>query len=528
MSTRQRRRRDDRRRTHSTAGSTKRRLLLAGGLTAGSALAMPVAAHASPMTFTVGSTADTSAVSDCTTPTNIDCTLRQAIDLANANTPDADAIVFRTGLSGAIDIHSLLPTITEGLAIQGPGPGTMSVDGTTFYPVIFQINTATTDPVSISGLTITHGYTTSSSGGAIRNSNSDLTLTNDVVSDSHAVRTSSYGEGGGIYSEFGSLTIDSSTVSGNSAYSGGGIASYYSPTTITHSTVTGNTAVGQGSGPPNYQDAYGGGIWSEGSDLTIDGSTIDGNMARDGGAVYSQEGVGGIGYAMTIRNSTVADNHVHDEGGGIWDDGTNSSLAVIGSTVTGNTALTDAGGIKASPGTDPVLKDSIVSGNTANPASTDDLKANASYPFDTYFSLIGMPSGYVYTEVPNSNLFGVDPQLGPLQNNGGPTQTELPANSSPVIDRGKAFGLTADQRGLTRPVDIPTIANSTATGADGADMGAVEVQSIPTGGGGPPAVGGSPPPGPTGQRGAALKKCKKKHSKKARRKCRKRAKRLPL
>jgi hypothetical protein len=97
-----------------------------------------------------------------------------------------------------------------------------------------------------------------------------------------------------------------------------------------------------------------------------------------------------------------------------------------------------------------------------------------------------------------------------------------------VSDRGKAFGLTADQRGLTRPVDIPTIANSTATGADGADMGAVEVQSIPTGGGGPPAVGGSPPPGPTGQRGAALKKCKKKHSKKARRKCRKRAKRLPL
>jgi hypothetical protein len=59
-----------------------------------------------------------------------------------------------------------------------------------------------------------------------------------------------------------------------------------------------------------------------------------------------------------------------------------------------------------------------------------------------------------------------------LASNGGPTQTELPAASSPVIDKGNAFGLTTDQRGVQRPIDFPAIPNA----ADGADIGAVELQ----------------------------------------------------
>jgi hypothetical protein len=46
-----------------------------------------------------------------------------------------------------------------------------------------------------------------------------------------------------------------------------------------------------------------------------------------------------------------------------------------------------------------------------------------------------------------------------------------------------------------------------------------EAESQPT----PPAAAG-----PTGQRAAALKKCKKKHSRKARKKCRKKAALLPV
>ena len=64
-----------------------------------------------------------------------------------------------------------------------------------------------------------------------------------------------------------------------------------------------------------------------------------------------------------------------------------------------------------------------------------------------------------------------DPLLGPLQDNGGPTQTMAPADGSPVIDAGSAFGLTTDQRGLARPFDFSAIANA----ADGSDIGAVEL-----------------------------------------------------
>jgi hypothetical protein len=76
-----------------------------------------------------------------------------------------------------------------------------------------------------------------------------------------------------------------------------------------------------------------------------------------------------------------------------------------------------------------------------------------------------------------SNITGVDPQLGPLANNDGPTQTMLPANSSPVIDQGKdSAGLSTDQRG-----DARTVYNGKPEppGGDATDIGAVELAKIP-------------------------------------------------
>src|SRR4029450_10404478 len=51
------------------------------------------------------------------------------------------------------------------------------------------------------------------------------------------------------------------------------------------------------------------------------------------------------------------------------------------------------------------------------------------------------------------------PLLQALGNNGGPTQTMLPAEGSPALDAGSAFGLTTDQRGFCRPFDLPTVSN---------------------------------------------------------------------
>jgi Ca2+-binding RTX toxin-like protein len=91
------------------------------------------------------------------------------------------------------------------------------------------------------------------------------------------------------------------------------------------------------------------------------------------------------------------------------------------------------------------------------------------------FSLIENPAGATITETPSgSNLTGVDPQLGPLADNGGPTRTLLPALTSPAVDAGIASSLTADQRGLPRTADLSAVANR--TGSDATDIGAVEVQ----------------------------------------------------
>ena len=83
----------------------------------------------------------------------------------------------------------------------------------------------------------------------------------------------------------------------------------------------------------------------------------------------------------------------------------------------------------------------------------------------------------------STDLPGVDPLLGPLQNNGGPTLTHaLPVSSSAVDhiliqDCKDAIGnpLTTDQRGVVRPQGV------------GCDIGAYELIQF-TGGGQPRTV----------------------------------------
>ncbi len=80
--------------------------------------------------------------------------------------------------------------------------------------------------------------------------------------------------------------------------------------------------------------------------------------------------------------------------------------------------------------------------------------------------------------MPGSNLLGVDPQLGPLGDNGGPTQTMAIAATSPAVNKGAGV-LTTDQRGQPRPVAYPGVPFSAAAGANGADIGAFELQAPP-------------------------------------------------
>jgi CSLREA domain-containing protein len=481
VSDRQQQRRARRRRKHSERTST-RRLVAAGGLTAGATLAMAGVAQAAPEVYTVGTNADSSSGGNCTNASNTDCSLREAISLANANPGNTDTIVFNSNLTGStITLTSDQLSITEGVAVAGPGASDVTLSGNDARRLFSIDPTTPDDPVSISGLTLTDGHS-SGNGGAVSNQDAALTISDAVISDSDVAGSGPHG--GGIFTNYGSLTINFSTVSGNHAYQGGGIGSEYGEVSLTDSTVTGNYA--DGDTTANGEDGYGGGIWTYGADVNIARSTIDNNVAGyDGGGIYSAYSTPAAG-SLDVLNSTIANNQaLNDDGGGVWfccgENG--ESESIVASTVSGNTAATETGGLQTFAVTGaaaPLLQNSIVSGNTSgtNP-DTDDLYAPTSYEWEASFDLIGVPSTYVNETVADSNIYGVDPLLGTLADNGGPTRTMKPLCGSPVLDQGMAFSLTEDQRGETRPIGLPDYPDSTATGNDGSDIGAVELQSTP-------------------------------------------------
>jgi hypothetical protein len=301
---------------------------------------------------------------------------------------------------------------------------------------------------------------------------------------------------------------------------------------------------------------YGGAIYNHDASMEISGSVLTLNSANKGGAIFDQ---GTNGEDTEISDSTISDNTAADDGAGFFAGG--SAGVIFNSTISGNHAGATGddygGGLFISD--DSYIYDSTISGNSAGYgggvyAQTDDvafvyntiLAGNTAtapgggFPpgVDVYgqvtaaFSLIQtIDDGTALTEDPvGSNLIGLDPQLGTLQDNGGPTPTQKPAASSPVIDKGLSDS-TVDQRGLSRPFDAPSIANG--LGGDASDMGAVELQASdfpasPGGGSGQP-----PAASVTGQRAAALAKCKqrakKKHwAKKRLKKCKRKARGLPL
>ena len=146
---------------------------------------------------------------------------------------------------------------------------------------------------------------------------------------------------------------------------------------------------------------------------------------------------------MTISNSTFSGNSAY-YGGGISDNngGDDVPVSIVNSTIVGNSAESGVdyggGGIFVygdDNDSDPATVDSltlsstIVAGNSA--PRGPDLSSNDGVPtnLDVAFSLIGNPTlpGATVINATGPNLTGVDPQLGPLANNGGPTQTHAPS-----------------------------------------------------------------------------------------------------
>jgi hypothetical protein len=427
------------------------------------------------------------------------------------NVTDGDAITF--AVQGTINLTGPLPDLTHSISIDGPGPGLLNVrrDSGGDYR-IFRVVSGPT--VVLTGLTITNGlaadgagilnngtltltnatlsgnftpYVFGASGGGISNSGA-LTLENTTVNGNSAAGSRETGKGGGIYNrQGGTVTLDNTTVSGNYARPYGGGIFNVGMLTLTNSTVSSNRADFAGGGIVNAgtlsldnttvsDNSGAGGICNQGQ-LTVSNSTFSGNSELGAIEVLagtvaisnstfsgnSAHSVGGGIYngdrsTLTVSNSTFSGNSAGFYGGGILN---NATLTITNSTFSGNSArYTSGGGIYNSSTGVVHARNTVIAGNTAPTAP--DLSGNVG---SLGHNLIGNTQGG--SGFDPTDLLKVDPLLGPLQDNGGPTLTMALQCGSPAIDAGDNTDAPDwDQRGT----GFPRIVNGII------DIGAYEVQ----------------------------------------------------
>ncbi|MEM7314077.1 MAG: right-handed parallel beta-helix repeat-containing protein, partial [Planctomycetota bacterium] len=195
-------------------------------------------------------------------------------------------------------------------------------------------------------------------------------------------------------------------------------------------------------------------------------------------STVSQNVAGGVrGSSVVLTGSTISGNL----GTGV----SGRTVRIVDSTITENVvafAENDAG----VRGTNVHVENSIIARNEGALSQLHAVDLFTSLPVEARNSLIGTNRGSqllpTLSGLPdaNGNLIGtliqpIDPRLGPLANNGGPTLTHEPLPGSPVIDKGKSFE-SFDQRGLARTVNIDPAPNDFGVFVD---IGAVERQTAP-------------------------------------------------
>jgi hypothetical protein len=172
-----------------------------------------------------------------------------------------------------------------------------------------------------------------------------------------------------------------------------------------------------------------------------------------------------------MLNCTVSENTTDVDGGAgihngpsVWGGTTNTTIYMDHCTVAFNTGGGSSRGVENMGVFSS--QNSIFAGNGTNDFSGV-LNSQG-------YNLIQNASGCKITNSAPGDIFGADPLLGPLQDNGGPTWTCALLPGSPCIDQGTSGGLTTDQRGVPRPFDVPTIPNA----GDGSDIGAFEYSPL--------------------------------------------------
>jgi large repetitive protein len=261
----------------------------------------------------------------------------------------------------------------------------------------------------------------SNGGGGISAEGSAASLTgSDVVGN-----TAGAAIGGGV---FNVSKITGSSISGNRADAGAGVEDYPGVfITITNSTLNGNRAGADG------------GALEISQQVTVNRSTIadneaGGNLFKGMGAAAEIDGGG----TLAITNSTVAGNTTRPVGRGSIDN-FGGSLALSFDTLSGSQGLLTGAGSASATGT-------ILAGTDGTRNCVSPLSETAGFNLSTDSSC-GLSR--------KTDLTGVNPMLGPLASNGGPTMTQALPRSSPAVNAGGRKGTSScpgiDQRGLPRP-----------------------------------------------------------------------------
>jgi hypothetical protein len=291
--------------------------------------------------------------------------------------------------------------------------------------------------------------------GTVHLTTGEIAITDSVDIQGPGARLLAIDSTARIFNISGATTVDVGisglTLTGAKATSNGGaIANSGANVTLDSDTLSGNSTTNEGGAI--YHNANGG-------VFTIENSTLSGNMANKAGAIYS------IGFNLVIVNSTISGNMAADSVGGIKLEFAFASIS--NSTINGNSAKFSQGGILAGTGNNQLDLVSTIVANNTDGAGASDL-ARFTGTVNATNSLIEQTlAAGVINGTDTANQTGVDPLVGALGNNGGPTDTHGLQSSSPAIDTGSnPLVLLNDQRG----------AGFRRVFGGGTDIGAFELQ----------------------------------------------------
>jgi uncharacterized repeat protein (TIGR01451 family) len=382
---------------------------------------------------------------------------------------------------------------------------------------IYADNGATS--TSISGSTVSHDESTTSDAGAVEvnrgtMSISGSTLNYDSAPDGYAATL----ELNSTVTE----TITGSTIDHDSAYHSGAIGDYGAgPVSINMSDISNDSA--------QYYDGSGGAVQTNGvGAISLTSDTLDNDSSGYGGALDLLSS-----QPATLTGDTFAnDSAVYDDGGAIYDENT-AAVTIGADTFTGDSG--DAGSAVYFDGTTEQVTNSTFDGNSGYYGAIYLDAAGAQFTNDTIAGNQGTEGGGIYgpaeaTGIVNTivagngggdcysgpagvgadqgnnldsdgscfatggvgttpevagDLAGVNPDLGPLADNGGVTETDALLPGSPAI--GAALGSACpptDQRGVTHTgacdigayqtasADLGIAASQPATGTIGSPLSA--------------------------------------------------------